>query len=153
MKKIVTFLLIGIFCISVVAHQKGEKEKNEKKSKIPAVEIVAFHKDYPDVKNVKWSSYKGDFEAELKLNKADCSANYDKSGQRVEVELDFETNQLPKAALDYISKNYLNYKISEAAKIIDEKNVISFEVKVGTKGKFLELIFDAGGKFLSKEAV
>jgi hypothetical protein len=147
MKKIITFMLMGIFCISVIAQ---ENEMEEKGTEATPVVKAAFQKDYPNVKNVEWSAEKSDFEAEFKLNGLDCSANYNQAGKLVEFEQSVKHDQLPKAAQEYIAKNYPNLKITEAAKITDEKNAVSFEAELNENGKAFDLIFDANGKFLSK---
>ena len=53
--------------------------------------------------------------------------------------------------MEYISKNFSSYKLTEAAKISDDKNVIKYEAGIEFKEKSIELIFDANGKFLEKE--
>ena len=151
MNKLISILMISSLSLSAIAQKTEKEEKNEKQPEIPASVENAFAKDYPIVKDVSWDAEGKDFEAEFKLNGVDCSANYDKTGKRLEVETTIKSTELPKAALDYISKNYGAYKLIEAAKITDNKNVTSYEAEVGLNGKSTDLVFDANGKFLKKE--
>ena len=151
MNKIIIVSMIWSLSISAIAQKTEKEERNEKQPEVPASVETAFAKDYPNVKNVTWGAEGKDFEAEFKLNGVDCSANYDKTGKRTEVEITIKSNELPKAALDYIGKNYNAYKLIEAAKIADDKNVVSYEAEVGLNGKSTDLVFDANGKFLKKE--
>lgn len=150
MKKAFVFILTVLIGITTMA-QKTEKEDDEKQVDVPAIVKDAFAKDFPSVKNVTWGAEDNDFEAEFKLNGVDCSANYNKAGHRLETETTIKDDQLPKEALDYINKNFSNYKLLEAAKITDDKNVVTYEAGLELNGKSIEVIFDANGKFLEKE--
>jgi hypothetical protein len=151
MNKLIVVLMICSLSISAIAQKTEKEEKNEKQPEVPASVEKAFAKDYPNVKDVNWDAEGKDFEAEFKLNGVDCSANYDKTGHRTEVETTIKSTELPKAALDYIGKNFGAYKLIEAAKITDDKNVVSYEAEVGLNGKSTDLVFDINGKFLKKE--
>ncbi len=141
-------MLVGLFGLSVMA-QKTEKEEKGN-TKVPAAVKAAFQKDYPSVKKVSWGPEKNDFEAEFKLNGVETSANYDKTGKRLEVETTLKTKDLPKAVLDYVAKNFPKHKITEAAKTIDSKNKVTYEAEITLKGKSSDLIFDANGNLLVK---
>ena len=58
------------------------------------------------------------------------SCLFDASGNLLETESGIETSDLPKAAADYIGKNYAGQKIKEAAKIVDSKKVTTYEAEV-----------------------
>jgi hypothetical protein len=150
MKKIGLLILSVSMGISMMA-QKTEKEKRvEKQIDVPAIVRDAFALDFPAVKDVTWGAEDKDFEAEFKMDGVDCSANYNKIGHRLETETTIKNDQLPKAALDYIGKNFGSYKLVEAAKVTDDKNAVKYEVGMGLNGKSIELIFDENGKFLKK---
>jgi hypothetical protein len=55
---------------------------------------------------------------------------------------------MPAKALSYIAANYPKTKIKEAAKITDNKNVVTYEAEVKIDGKNMDMIFDVAGKFL-----
>jgi len=151
MKKMMLFFIIATFSIAVMGQTGKKEEKKEKKVEVPTVVKTAFQKDYPAVKDVKWDAEDGNFEAEFKLNDIENSANYDKAGIRLEVETAIKTDQLPKTALDYITKNYSTYKITKAAKITNSKNVVTFEAEVKLGKKETDLVFDVAGRFVREE--
>jgi hypothetical protein len=151
MKIMMTFMLIATFSFAAIAQQEEKSEKSKSQSEIPAAVKDAFQKDFPDVKDASWKAENSDFEAEFMLNGTECSANYDKTGHRMEVEITINSDQLPKAALDYINKNYQNCQIHEASKITNDKNVITYEAEIKINDKSKDLLFDDNGKYLSKE--
>jgi len=140
------FLAMAIvFCATLLA-QTEAKEK-EKKYAVPSVVSSTFTKEFPD-KKAKWGMEDGGYEAEFKINGSDASAVYDKSGHRKALEITIKNAELPTDALQYVKKNYPATKITEAAKITDDKNVITYEAEIGKNGKTYDVLFDASGKFI-----
>jgi hypothetical protein len=138
------FLAIAIaFSVTMVA----QSEKKSKKLNIPATVTEMFKKEFPD-KKAKWGMEDGDYEAEFKINGSDASAVYDKKGHRKALEVAIKTSELPASALEYLKKNYPTNKITEAAKITDDKNVVTFEAEIGKDGKSYDVLLDANGKFI-----
>jgi hypothetical protein len=150
MKKQILLVLLVLFSTAVLA-QEASKEKENKNVKVPEAVSQAFNKDFPGIKNVNWSSEDNEFEAEFKLNGAEASANYDKTGHRTETEIGINGKDLPADAMNYITKNYAAYKISEVNKVTDSKNILSYEVIVTKDGKSTEVLFDSNGKFTKQE--
>jgi len=137
-----TFLAITIALSAVVTAQTKSK-----KSEIPALVKEAFAKEFPKQK-AKWSTEDSGYEAEFKINNIETSAVYDKKGHRKELESEIKTSELPANALAYLKKNYPTGKISEAAKITDDKNEISYESEIKKDGKKFDVLFDSNGKFI-----
>lgn len=150
MKKTILFLIIAMFSLVVVAQTGKKEEKKVKKVDVPVAVKAAFQKNYPTIKEVKWDAEDGNFEAGFKLNGTECSANYNKTGQRLEYEETIKTDLLPEAAYEYIQKNFATYKIAEAAKITNDKKEITYEAEVKLGKKEMDLVFDANGKFVKK---
>ena len=150
MKKLKFMALIFLFSGAAMAQTKDE-EGAEKQAVVPSVVKTAFQKDYPGITTVTWDEEDADYEAGFKKDGIDMSAVYDKTGHRKTVEAGIKSTQLPQAAMDYFNKNYNGYKLAEAAKIVTDKNVITYEIEVGKGGKFWDLIFDSNGKFLKQE--
>jgi hypothetical protein len=142
MKNLVLALAI-VFSLSTFA-QKVEKEK---KATVPAIVKSAFANDYPATK-AKWGKEDENFEAEFELNGVDASAVYDKLGNKKELEVEIKTNNLPLATLDYLKKNYPNNKVKEAAKITNDKNVVTYEAEIKKDNKSYDILFDSKGKFI-----
>lgn len=124
---------------ALFAQQKEKKMKTE----VPTTVLIAFHKDYPQVKNVDWDAEDGVYEADFKLNKQEISVTYSANGQKQETETEIQVNQLPPNAKAYILKNNLG-KIKEAAKIVNADGTITYEAEV-KKG---DVMFDQNGNFL-----
>ncbi len=116
---------------------------------IPNEVKVAFAKQYPDVKKVKWEEEDGKFEASYNQNKVKSSVLMNAKGKILETENEIPVADLSKLITDYVAKNYPNQKIKGAAKITDAEGVITFEVEV----KGLDLLFSDKGNFIkaSKE--
>ena len=131
------------FSITTFA-QTEEKEKN---ITVPAVVKMAFAKEFPD-KKAKWGTEDGGYEAEFKINGSDASAVYDKKGHKKAVEMTIKTAELPASAIIYLKTNYPKTKITEAAKITDDKNVVTYEAEIGKDGKTYDALFDSSGKFI-----
>lgn len=142
MKKI--FLAITI---AFSAAMTAQTEVKSKKGTVPANVKEVFAKEFPKQK-AKWGKEDDGYEAEFKMNGTDASAIYDKSGHRKALETEIKTSELPQATLDYLEKNYPKNKITEAAKITDDKNIVTYEAEIKKKGKSYDLLFDKSGKFL-----
>lgn len=138
------FLAIA-FAISATAFTQSENKQN--KINVPKIVTETFQKEF-HYKNEKWGMEDGDYEAEFKINGADASAVYDKKGHRKALEVAIKTSELPEAVLDYLKKNYPKNKITESAKITDDKNVITYEAEIGKDGKSYDVLFEANGKFI-----
>jgi len=151
MKESILFLIIATFSLAVMAQTGKKEEKKVKKIDVPIAVTGAFQKNYPSVKEVKWDAEDGDFEAGFKLNGVECSAIFNKTGQRLEFEETIKSELLPKAVLEYIQKNYATFKTVEAAKITNDKKEITYEAAVKLGKIEMGLVFDANGKFIKEE--
>lgn len=149
MKKLKFMLLILTISLSAMAQEKDE-EGAEKQAVVPSAVKAAFQKDYPGITNVTWDAEDADFEAGFKKGDIDVSALYDKTGHLKETETGIKTSELPQTVQDYIHKNYSTYQLVEAAKIMTDKKVTTYEAEVGKGGKTWDVMFDANGKFLKQ---
>ena len=117
------------------------------KSSIPDLVKNSFAKEFPKQK-AKWSAEEGGFEAEFRLNGTEASAVYDKGGHRKELEVEIKTTELPANVIAYVKKNYPTAKITEASKITDDKNTVSYEAEIKKDGKSFDVLLDSTGKFI-----
>ncbi len=111
---------------------------------IPDVVKKAFAKQYENVKKVKWDKENKDFEAHFKVGKTKHSVLFDASGKILETEESIGLEKLPAGVLFYVKKNYINKKIKGAAKIVNQKEGVIFEVEL----KATDLLFNEKGAFL-----
>lgn len=137
MKKNVLTAILAVIIGSgaLVAQQNQKKAEN----KIPKNVLVAFKKDYPNVKTVKWDEEHDHYEAEFK----NTSVTYSSAGKRLETKIEMEVKNLPKRVKTYILRNNLG-KIEGASKIVNAKGTLIYKVEV-ERG---DAIFDQNGKFL-----
>lgn len=149
MKNLILIAAIGFFSFAACA-QTTDTEKKETKVVVPESVSSAFAKDFPAVSKVSWDMEDGNFEAEFKEGGVDESATYDKTGHKMETEVAIKVTDLPQVVQAYITKNYAAYKLTEAAKITNDKNILVYEAEVGKDGKSYDVIFDADGKFIKQ---
>ncbi len=136
-------LILAMSMIMAVSMTQAQK-LNEKE--VPAAVKTTFHKNYPNVKTVKWEKEKGDFEAGFKVNNVETSVLLDKAGAILETETEIKIQELPAEARAYVEKNHKGHKIKEASKITNNKGEVTYEAEVNGK----DLIFDPQGKFLKE---
>ncbi|MBK9985150.1 MAG: PepSY-like domain-containing protein [Saprospiraceae bacterium] len=155
MKHLIFAVVIGLTSTAAFAQTKEkEDEKSEMKSAkqpvVPQVVLQAFAKEYPGTK-ATWDAEDGGFEAMFTVNGVESSANYSKTGVRESSEVEINVTDLPAAVTSYVKANYAAYKLTEAAKMTDAKNVVTYEAEVKKDGKSMDLIFDSTGKFIKQE--
>lgn len=137
--------LIGAIIVS--ASIFAQAEGKPKKETIPVLVKAAFAKEFPSQK-ASWEKEAANYEAEFELNGTDASALYDAKGNCKALEIAIKKNELPADVLPYLKKNYPTNKITETAKITDDKKVITYEVEIKKEGKACDILFDAKGKFI-----
>lgn len=121
-----------------------------KEAEVPLTVKEAFAKKYPGTKVESWEKEgKAAYEAEFDLNKIESSAVFDSKGNFMELEQEIKPNELPKAAVDYYTKTFPAYKLSEAEKITDATGKTTYEAEMKGKDR-IELHFDDKGGFLNK---
>lgn len=135
-------ILIGaLFAVSFVNAQKNSDNA------VPAVVKSAMQKAYPNAEELEWEKENNNYEADFEIDDTDYSLLIDVSGNILETEIEIPVSELPAGAKDYVSKNYAGKKIKEAAKISDNKGVVTYEAEVNGK----DLIFDNNGNFIKVE--
>ena len=111
-----------------------------------------FSKLYPNTKQVKWSKEsKDEFEAEFKENGNPTSDIINSEGEFMQKETKIDIKDLPKEVEPFVMKNYKDYKITEVAKIVDDKGVLTYEAEISKGKEKKDLIFDKKGKIIKKQ--
>lgn len=124
-----------------------------KETEVPKAVVSGFHSNFKDAQAKEWEKEGNNFEAEFDWNKVETSATFSADGKLMETEHEIKITELPKAVSDYVTKNYAGYKISEASKIEDATSKkVSFEAEIQKGKEEMDLMFDADGNLLSKEA-
>lgn len=140
MKKILLATLPLLSVLTIEAQNIKEKD-------LPVSVKDAFTKAYPQVKQASWEKENANFEAEFELSKKEHSVLIDPSGKILETEMEIPIAELPSGIIAYVTKNYKNESIKEAAKISDHQNAITYEVEL----KGMDLIFNDKGAFLRED--
>lgn len=155
MKTIVVAIVL-IFSVHTVNAQKL------KAAEVPESVKNGFSKKFPNVKDVDWEKEDANYEAgfetisvnmdnpKAKAKKRESSVTLDASGNILEIETELAIADLPKAISEYITKNHPGFKIEEASKMTDNKDVITYEAEVEKGKEEFDLIFDANGGFIKK---
>ena len=122
-------------------------------STIPLNVKNSFAKKYPGIKEVKWDKEgKDQFEAGFIQNGIKTSVILDEEGEIEETETQIQFSELPSGIIPYINSNYKDFKISEAAKIVDEDDNVNFEAEISIGGKKQDLLFDKLGNPVQKKS-
>lgn len=144
-----TIIITGATLIVLAQVAQAQKVKE---SEVPKAILESFTKNFKNIKAEKWEKEKdGTYEAEFDVNKTETSASFNLNGELLATETEIKVNELPKTITGYVSSNYSGYKISEAAKIIDNKGVTTYEAELEKGKEEFDLLFDASGNFLKKE--
>ncbi|MGL2986370.1 PepSY-like domain-containing protein [Flavobacterium sp. RSSA_27] len=133
-------IIVITLVLSTIAFAQKVKD-----TKVPEIVSKSLISKYPCAKKVKWDKEENNYEASFVINKTENSVLFNANGKIIETEVEITAVQLPKSIVNYISKNYKNQKVKEAAKIISEKGIVTYEAEI--KGK--DLLFDENGKLLS----
>ena len=141
-----------IIAAGVLTFNCADAQKMNEKD-IPESVKAGFSKKYPSAKAEKWEKEGNDYEAEFDLNKVESSAVFDASGKFKELEQEIKISELPKQVPEYCTKNYAGYKLSEAAKIIDASDKMSYEAEMSKGKEHFDALFDQNGNFLKKGEV
>lgn len=143
MKKIIV-MATSLLIVNIATAQ------HVKEAEVPTKVKESFAKKYPTSKVEFWEKEGEDYEAEFDLNKIESSAVFTANGTFKELEQEIKITELPKSATGYCSKNYVDHKIAEAAKITLANGTIKFEVELKKGKEHFDVLFDENGIFLSK---
>ncbi len=144
MKKLL-FLSVALFFAITLSVLAQKEPKVSEKAK------TSFAKAFPAAADVKWQKENKDYEVEFKLNGVETSVVINAQGKILETESAIEKTALPKGVEEFITKNHQGWQITETAKIIDDKNVITFEAQISKGKSKKDLLFDSAGKPILKK--
>lgn len=147
MKSIILTAAVIVLGVNTSSAQKM------KEADVPKEVVSGFHSNFKDAKAKEWEKEDAIYEAEFDWNKVETSATFSSEGKLLTTEHEIKVTDLPKNVADYVAKNYAGYKITEASKIEDAATKkVSYEAEIQKGKEEMDLMFDADGHFLSKEA-
>jgi len=152
MKKAILLALLALLVSAVKAHEQKETSKPGTEVIVPELVKKSFAEEFPAAVKAKWGVEKaGEYEAEFVMNKSEMSALFDEAGALLEVETEIEKSGLPSAVTTALTKDFSGYRIGEIEKN-DAKGKTTYEMEVKKGKEEFELVFDANGTLLNKEA-
>lgn len=144
-----TKMILAVVAFAIGFQANAQKIKH---ADVPANVKKGFAAKYPEAKVGKWEKEGEFYEAEFDLNKVESSAVFDINGGFKELEQEIKTSELPKTATEYCSKTFGEYKLEEAAKIVDAAGKVMFEAEMSRGKEKFDLIFDDKGNFVKKSS-
>ncbi len=144
MIKTMMIALVIMFAIIVSAQQNDN-------TKAPLKIIQAFNTAHPKAQNVTWDREGKNYEANYEENSNKYSVVIDNDAQILETESEITISGLPAGVVKYISDNYNGYTLSSAAKIVNNKGIITYEAEIKNGKSSKDVMFNKDGKPLSHE--
>lgn len=120
-------------------------------SQVPAVVVNSFQQKFPKAKGVDWELKAGLYEAEFEtgLFGTDHEVWIQSNGKIVRHKEELVKNDLPRAVIAKVKKDFPGYRIEDVKKITEEQKITyAFEVKSRTEE--WKLVVDTQGNILGK---
>ncbi|WP_454879235.1 PepSY-like domain-containing protein [Sphingobacterium detergens] len=120
-------------------------------SQVPAVVVNSFQQKFPKAKGVDWELKAGLYEAEFEtgLFGTDHEVWIQSNGKIVRHKEELAKNDLPKAVIAKVKKDFPGYRIEDVKKITEEQKITyAFEVK--SRADEWKLVVDTQGNILGK---
>lgn len=133
-------MILAVLILSVTTASAQKISAN----KVPAVVSKAVDQKFPDAQALKWERENDNFEANFKDGLKHRSVLVAPSGKIMEVETAIGTASLPAKVREYVSANYKNAKIKEAAEIVQASGEVNYEAEVNG----MDLLFSSKGTFI-----
>ncbi|MNE44548.1 hypothetical protein D3C87_947110 [compost metagenome] len=129
----------------------GASAQDIPQSQVPAVVVNSFQQKFPKAKGVDWELKAGLYEAEFEtgLFGTDHEVWIQSNGKIVRHKEELAKNDLPKAIIAKVKKDFPGYRIEDVKKITEEQKITyAFEVKSRTEE--WKLVVDTQGNILGK---
>jgi uncharacterized membrane protein YkoI len=121
-------------------------------SKVPKVVKDAFAKLHPSATNITWEKEGANaYEIGFKENGVEISVDMDGKGNLKETETTIPVAELPAAIAPYIEKKYAGFTIKDAAKLVSDKGVVTYEAGIAKDKVKKDVMFDKDGAPLKKK--
>jgi hypothetical protein len=118
---------------------------------VPKAVQSSLKNSYPEVTKVSWIKEAEGYEAEFHHKGNETSALFDAAGYLLEEEREIGRSKLPQAVREAIAKDFVGYRICEAA-IITVKGVTTYEAEVKKRKEHFEATYDLVGKLIKKDS-
>lgn len=126
MKKLILFIILTTFSISVLYSQKLN---------VPDTVKTTFNTMFPNATDIKWGKESAkEYEAEFKLNEVQMSVNISQDGIWIETEMTIVVTALPQAITDGITRDFPKANILGASKIDKPDKIVIYEAVIKEAG-------------------
>jgi len=141
-----------IFCFALLFFRSSTVISQDKASvngSMSPTDVIqqSFLKSFPAATNIKWEKEGKDYEVNFSQNAKNMSAVFARSGELKETEVMIKTEELPAAAVNYLSTHYKGVKIAEASKVTKSKGEVNYEARLNKT----DLVFNEEGKIIRTE--
>ncbi|WP_221390244.1 PepSY-like domain-containing protein [Dyadobacter sp. NIV53] len=140
MKKII-FLAASLF-YSVMSFAQ-EIQAGE----VPSIVLNTFKQKFLKAADVEWKLKNQLYNVEFEIGRVDHEAWISNNGSIVKHKQDIQTNELPGAVSESISRNYKGFRIDDAEKIEAGEKLL-YKVELKTASKEEDVVFDHNGKLV-----
>lgn len=118
-------------------------------AKVPDQVKAKFKALYPKAEEVKWDVEDSDFEVNFEVDDVEISVVLNAAGEVLEVETVLEKDEIPSVVKESVAKNFSDWKIEEAAKIVS-KGKTTYEVELKKGEQKMDAMFKQDGTLLKK---
>jgi len=133
--------ILTVFVAFAIGNANAQRIKE---SEVPAAVISSFQNNFKGIKAERWGKESGNYEAEFDLKDKEASATFAPDGKWIETEVEIPMSEMPKAAAEYIAKNYDGKRVRETAKITTADGKVKYEAEIRKQ----DLLFDENGNLL-----
>ena len=153
--KIVNTTLCLVFLLFFGSLTQAQKSGNSKvDSNIPLVVSESFNAMYSEKDPVWFSRYQGEgdqtlvYIAKFIFDKRYCQAIYGINGNQIAFAATVEYKELPEAARNYMTQNYLTFAIADAVLVTDANKNVTYEIGIYIEGDYVIQVFSKEGTFI-----
>jgi hypothetical protein len=104
-------------------------------AKVPSVVQNAFKMEFAEAVDVEWEKKNKEYEADFEIGTIDYTALFDASGKMLVYKQDIEVNELPAEVNATLQKDFADYTLDDADKLVREGETY-FQVEL--EGRLME---------------
>ena len=117
-------------------------------SQVPSVVLNKFKAEFPKASDVEWELKGQEYNVEFEIGWfSDYEAWFTSTGQLLRYTEEISKGDLPTAVTDAVSKQYVDFTIDDAKKLV-ENGVVSYSVEIEKSNDERKLHFSENGKAL-----
>ena len=123
----------------------------EERLRVPEKVLTAFHKDYPEIKDLHWEMELGSFEAEFEMDGIDHSVVFSREGNWELTERSIPGSEFPKWILDTLPIMFPDHRLTETSILESPSKKTRYLAEVQWEGEIFDVLFNPDGTILKME--